>query len=167
MYDDYSDETQPSKSQRKREAHALRDFGESLVKLNKSTLAQIPLPEELYEAVIKAQHLHQRGALKRQLQYIGKLMRQLDVTPIREAYEQATHSYREDVEHHHRLEKWRDRLLAEGDQALGDLLSHHASVDRQHIRQLVRRARKEAETNKPSRSARELFRYLREIIRNE
>ncbi|MDH3948291.1 MAG: DUF615 domain-containing protein, partial [Gammaproteobacteria bacterium] len=77
MHDDDPFDNAPiSKTQRKRDAHALQELGESLVKLNKSALEQIPLPADLHAAIAEAQRLHQRGALKRQLQYIGKLMRQ-------------------------------------------------------------------------------------------
>ena len=164
MHNDPFDETPVSKSQRKREAHALQALGESLVKLNKSALSQIPLSDDLRNAIEEAQHLSQRGALKRQLQYIGKLMRQSDVEPIRDAYEKVTNSYREDVEHHHQLEQWRDRLLTEGDAALEQLLIEHAELDRQHLRQLIRSAKQEAAKGKPPKTARELFRYLRQIF---
>jgi len=166
MYDDPFDEAPISKSQRKREAHALQALGESLVKLNKSALAQIPLPDGLRHAIEEAQRLHQHGALKRQLQYIGKLMRQCDVEPIRTAYEKVTNSFREDVEHHHELELWRDRLLSDGDPALEQLLAEYPGVDRQHLRQLIRTAHMEAAKAKPPKAARELFRYLRELIAN-
>jgi ribosome-associated protein len=165
MYDDDSFANAPlSKTQRKRDAHALQSLGESLVKLNKSALEQIPLPADLHAAITEAQRLQQHGALKRQLQYIGKLMRQSEVEPIRAAYEKVTHSYREDVQQHHQLEQWRDRLLADGDQALEALLREYPAADRQHIRQLVRNALKEAASAKPPKAARELFRYLRQLL---
>ena len=164
MYDDPFDEAPVSKSQRKREAHALQALGESLVKLNKSALAQIPLSDDLRNAIDEARRLHQHGALKRQLQYIGKLMRQCDIEPIRSAYDKVTNSYREDVEQHHELEQWRDRLLSDGDPALEKLLLEHPELDRQHVRQLIRTSHKEAANAKPPKAARELFRYLREII---
>lgn len=164
MYDDPFDEAPVSKSQRKRDAHALQALGEALVKLNKAALSQIPLSDDLRSAIAEAQRLAQRGALKRQLQYIGKLMRQTDVAPIRDAFEKVTHSYREDVEHHHHLEQWRDRLLTEGDTALEQLLTEKADVDRQHLRQLIRAAKQETVKDKPPRAARELFRYLRQIF---
>jgi ribosome-associated protein len=164
MYEDPFDEAPVSKSQRKREAHALQALGESLVKLTNSALAQIPLNDDLRHAINEARRLHQHGALKRQLQYIGKLMRQCDVEPIRAAYEKVTHSYREDVEQHHALEQWRDRLLSDGDQALEELLAEHPEVDRQHLRQLIRTAHKEAAKGKPPKAARELFRYLRGVL---
>lgn len=164
MHDDPFEEAPVSKSQRKREAHALQALGESLVKLNKSALSQIPLSDDLRNAIYEARRLQQHGALKRQLQYIGKLMRQCDVEPIRAAYEKVTNSYREDVEQHHALEQWRDRLLSDGDHALEQLVAEYPGVDRQHLRQLIRTAHKEATKNKPPKAARELFRYLREIL---
>ncbi|MGW8227757.1 MAG: ribosome biogenesis factor YjgA [Gammaproteobacteria bacterium] len=164
MYDDPFDEAPVSKSQRKREAHALQALGESLVKLNKSALAQIPLPNDLRNAIDEARRLHQHGALKRQLQYIGKLMRQCDVEPIRTAFEKVTNSFREDVEQHHELEQWRDRLLSDGDPVLEKLLIEYPEVDRQHLRQLIRTAQKETASGKPPKAARELFRYLREVL---
>ena len=164
MEEDPIEKAPVSKSQRKREAHALQTLGEALVKLTKPALQQIPLPDDLRNAIEEAQRLHQHGALKRQLQYIGKLMRQCDVEPIRAAYEKVTNSYREDVEQHHKLEQWRDRLLSEGDRALEQLLAQHADVDRQHLRQLIRAAHQEVATGKPPKAARELFRYLREVF---
>ena len=164
MYEDPFEEAPVSKSQRKREAHALQALGKSLVKLNKSALAQIPLSDDLRNAIAEARRLQQHGALKRQLQYIGKLMRQYDVEPIRAAYAKVINSYRDDVEQHHKLEQWRDRLLSGGDQALEKLLAEHPEVDRQHIRQLIRTAHKETAKDKPPKAARELFRYLREVL---
>ena len=162
--DDLFDDALVSKSQRKREAHALQELGASLVKLNKSALQQIPLPVDIHAAIMEAQHMRQHGALKRQLQYIGKLMRQCDIEPIRTAYDKVTHSYREDVQQHHQLEQWRDRLLANGDQSLEALLREYPAADRQHIRQLVRSANKETASAKPPKAARELFRYLRQLL---
>lgn len=164
MYENPIEEAPVSKSQRKREAHALQALGKALVKLTKPALSQIPLPDDLRNAIEEAQRLHQHGALKRQLQYIGKLMRQCDVEPIRAAYEKVTNSYREDVEQHHKLEQWRDRLLSEGDQALEQLLAQHADLNRQHLRQLIRAANQEEAKGKPPKAARELFRYLREVF---
>jgi len=164
MYDDPFDEAPVSKSQRKREAHALQALGESLVKLNKSALAQIPLSNDLRNAIDEARRLQKHGALKRQMQYIGKLMRQCDVEPIRTAYEKVTNSFREDVEQHHELEQWRDRLLSDGDPAVEKLLADHPGVDRQHLRQLIRTAQKETANGKAPKAARELFRYLREVL---
>jgi len=164
MTDDILDDLPPSRSSLKREAHARQDFGEALLKLSKRQLARLPLDDDLAKALAEAQQMHQHGAHKRQRQYIGKLLRKVDVEPLQQAYARITNHYREDVEQHHDLEKWRDRLLQEGDRALGDLLQHYPQIDRQHIRQLVRQSHKETKANKPPRSARELFRYLRDSV---
>ncbi len=164
MNDAPEEELQPSKSQLKREAEALQDLGEALVRLGKADLAKIELPDQLAEAIQLARKMPQRGALKRQLQYIGKLMRSIDATPIQEAYNRITHPYREDVKHHHELEAWRDRLIHGGDAALGELVEKYPDTDRQHVRQLIRMANKEFKSNKPPKAARELFRYLRDLL---
>lgn len=154
---------QVSKSQRKRESHALQALGEALVALSTERLAAMPLPEALREAVLEAQRIRQRGAHKRQLQYIGRLMRELDAAPIQAALDDLQQTSQEAVARQHRLERWRDRLLEEGDVALEPLLEEYPDADRQHLRQLVRNAQRERDRSKPPRSARMLFRYLREL----
>ena len=152
-----------SKSQLKREAHALLELGKKLVQLDKASLEKIPLPDNLLDAINNAKKIRQHGALKRQMQFIGKLMRKTDAEPIQAAYEAATNHYRADTRQLHMLENWRDRLLAEGDSALGELLKQFPDADRQHLRQLMRSAKKERELNKPPRAARELFQYLKSL----
>jgi len=163
---EYNGEQAPfvSKSQLKREAHALLDLGKKLVQLDNASLAKIPLPDNLLDAIHSAKKIRQHGALKRQLQFIGKLMRKTDAEPIQAAYEAATHHYRADTRQLHKIENWRDRLLGEGDHALGELLSEYPDADRQHLRQLMRSASKERERNKPPRAARELFQYLKSLV---
>jgi ribosome-associated protein len=91
----------------------------------------------------------------------------VDDEPIRAAYEKATNPYREDIKLLHKLENWRDRLLAEGDEALGDLVNELPQVDRQHLRQLIRQAKKERLNNKPPKSSREIFQYLKQLVLEE
>lgn len=166
QYDDY-DEEWVSKSQRKRECHALQDLGTELVKLSQADLEKIPLDDELQQAILEARRIKQRGALKRQLQFIGKLIRQRDGDALREAYERVMHPYQEDIKHFHQLERWRERLLEDGDAALEELLQEQPNADRQHIRQLVRSARNEYKQNKTPRAARELFQYLKQLLDSE
>lgn len=153
-----------SKSRRKRDAHALLELGKKLVQLDKAALAKIPLPDELREAIDSAKKIRQHGALKRQHQFIGKLMRRIDAAPIQAAYEAATDHYRADIRQLHLIEDWRDRLLADGDTALGELLGEYPGADRQHLRQLMRSAKKESEQNRPPRAARELFQYIKLLV---
>lgn len=162
-YDEH-DEEWISKSQRKRDCHALQDLGTELVKLPQSDLDKIPLDDELQQAIHEARRIKQHGALKRQLQFIGKLIRQRDAEALRQAYERVMHPYQEDIKHFHQLEKWRERLLDDGDAALEELIEQHPEIDRQHIRQLIRTARSDKKANKPPRAARELFQYLKSLM---
>ena len=156
-----------SKSQLKRESEALQKLGEELVELPASQLAKIPMPEELADAVDLARRISARGGRKRQLQYIGKVMRQIDAEPIEKAMDALRNEHLRENARLHTLEQWRDRLIAEGDAALSELLEHQPNADRQHLRQLMRNAQQEAKKNKPPKSARELFRYLREVMEQE
>ncbi len=154
-----------SKSQLKRESHALTDLGKELFELSPNKLARIPLPEKLQEALALAHRIKERGGRKRQLQYIGKILRATDVEPILAAMESLKLEHAHENARFHRMEQWRDRLLEEGDSALSELLSQHPDADRQHLRQLLRNAQKEQSQNKPPKSARELFKYLRDNIK--
>jgi ribosome-associated protein len=158
------EEEAKSKSQRKREMLALRDLGEELVKLPIEQFDKIRLPEDLHDAVVKARHIRQHGAHKRQLQYIGRLMRELDAAPIHEQLETVKGVSQRAMQVLHHIERWRDRLLAEGDHALEALVSQYTHADRPYLRQLIRNAHKEILANKPPKSARALFRYLRELV---
>lgn len=156
-----------SKSQIKREMHALQELGKELVKLPKEQFSKIALPEELYDAISDARQMHKHGALKRQLQYIGKRLRSADAEHIREQLDTlAGHSKQAAAALHH-VERWRDRLLDEGDAALEALVTEFPSADRQYLRQLIRNAQKEKKGNKPPKSARALFQYLRELMEGD
>jgi ribosome-associated protein len=162
-FDDAEEDLYPSKSQLKRESHALQALGEELVGLPAAKLAKIPMPDELAEAVALARKILARGGLKRQLQYIGKLMRHIDAEPIEQALNELKNAAGKEAAKFHRLEQWRDRLVGEGDAAMGELLEEFPHADRQHLRQLVRNAQTEAAKSKPPKAAREIFRYLREL----
>jgi len=157
------EEEQPkSKSAVKREMTALQKLGEELVNLPPAKLAKIPMPEQLAEAVMLARRLKNREGKRRQLQYIGKIMRVIDSDAIQQALESFHHDSLAFRQHFHRLENWRDRLISEGDRAMEDLLVEMPELDRQHLRQLIRQAQKEVSQNKPPAAARKLFQYLRE-----
>lgn len=151
-----------SKSQRKRDALALRKLGRTLVGLAEAELQKLPLPEPLAQAVRAARALS-RSALQRQLKYIGRLLREMDAEPIGQALEQVLHGTGQADAEFHRLERWRDRLIAEGDSALEEFLTRFPTADRSHLRQLVRNARKERAQDRSPRAARALFRYLADL----
>src|SRR5690554_1373780 len=152
----------PSKSALKREMTELQKFGQQLIDMSDSRRAQIPLSEEMRDAIALYQRLTQREARRRQLQFIGKQMRREDSDAIRAAltrFEQQDQQFRQ---HFHRLEALRDQLIRDGDPALAGLLDEHPQLDRQMLRQMIRQARQEAERGKPPAASRKLFRYLRE-----
>lgn len=154
----------PSKSQLKRDATALQALGERLVELTSAQLARIPLPAELHHAIAEAQRIRQRGGRRRQLQFIGKLMRQVDVAPIQAAVQAMDDQGRQAAAEHRQAEQWRDRLLAEGDTALAEFLGKCPAADRQQLRQTVRAAQREREAKAAPRAARTLFRLLRGLL---
>lgn len=163
--EEYEDELErPSKSQLKRDSTALQDLAAELADLSRSELTGLSLPEPLFEAICEAAGMPHKGARKRMLKYTGGMLRKMDVEPIRENLaklrNQSAHSARE----HHKIERWRDRLINEDNQALTELLSDFPEADRQQLRQLIRNAKKEIEGGRPPKSSRELFRYLRELF---
>ncbi|MEO0973093.1 MAG: ribosome biogenesis factor YjgA [Pseudomonadota bacterium] len=154
----------PSKSQRKREAQALQDLAVSMVDLADEQLERIPLPEKLRDAIRETRRITSHGALRRQRQYLGKLMRQAEQEPIREAMAQLAREAAGQTRHFHDLEVWRDRLLSEGDAGLDALLSAHPHLERAPLRHLIRQAQRERAAERPARSARALFRHLRDHL---
>lgn len=159
------EDTGPSKSQRKREADALQELGESLIALKPSELEALDLPDTLRDAVQLAQRITANGGLYRQKQYIGKLMRKLDVEPIAAALQARREARDGSSRAFHRLEQWRDRLVAEGEPAITLLAQDMPQADLDHVRRLVGEAARETAAGKPPMAARALFRYLRELPR--
>lgn len=153
----------PSKSQRKRDADALQELGVALLDLPLADLDALPLPERLRDALELLRRIPSRGAQLRQKQYIGKLMRKIDIAPISAAIERQRAAQANQSRDFHRLEAWRDRLLREGEPALAALLSTHPHADANRLRRLLNEAARERAAEKTPAAARELFRYLREI----
>ena len=158
---------QPSKSQRKREAHAVRDLGVQLVKLEAAQLEKIPLPDAIREAVVQAQQIKAHGARRRQLQYLGKLLRQIDSEPIAETL---TNSQSDTVVHKrelHWLEQTRDGLIAGEEGKLDEVFNRYPQAERQHLRRLIEKAQREQAQDRPPAASRQLFRYLRALGQSE
>jgi len=152
----------PSKSQLKRESTALQDMGAELAALSPERLDRIDMPDKLRTALRDAQRITQNGAKRRQMQYIGKLMRDVDVTPLKAALDEVKGISAAAKASQHKLERLRAQLI-ENEDILGDIARQHPDADIQHLRQLRRNALKEQQLNKPPRAYRELFRVLREL----
>ncbi len=165
-YHDYNPEEielPPSKTKIKQQMHDLQDIGEQLVELSKDRLKEIDLPERLYDAVHEMKRINKFGAQRRQMQYIGRLMRDVDTVPIIAKLEVWSGKSNQHIAWLHQIERWRDRLL-EDEAALTELLAEHPAVDAQRLRALIRNAIKEKELEKPLKSYREIFQVLREIL---
>jgi len=157
----------PSRSQLRREALDVLKLAQALADMSDAQLALVPLHEDLRAEVRRARAVTQQIARKRQTQYLAKQMRKRDdseLDAIRATLEHDRDRARREAAALHRVETWRERLIAEGDEALGELLAQHTDADRQHLRQLARQARAERDAGRPPHAQRELFRALRALL---
>ena len=156
-----------SRSQQRRDALEILNLGQQLVALTDAQLAKLPVPESRLPHIRESRRITSHIAHKRQLAFLAKQMRREDdevLDAIRDALDEKGDAARREVAAMHRVEAWRDRLLAEGDAALAELIGQYPDADRQALRQLVRNTLEERKRNKPPRAFRELFRHLRELI---
>lgn len=152
----------PSKTRRKKDMHVLQALGEALVALSPERLKRFDLPETLAIAIADARRFTAHEARRRQMQYIGRLMRQIDPAPIQAGLDALQGQSREETARQHRLERLRDALM-EDEKTLTDIVNRYPKADVQHLRNLRRKALKEREQQSPPRTYRELFRCLREL----
>lgn len=165
--DEAEDETNlepPSKSSLKREMHALQGLGAELVELSDDRLKRVPMPDRLRDAILDYKRFPKHEARRRQLQFIGRLMRHIDSEPIQAQLEVFKGASKLEVARQHRLERLRDAFL-EDEKRISDILEHWPDADVQYLRTLRRNALKEREQAKPPRSYREIFRVLRDLDR--
>jgi ribosome-associated protein len=153
-----------SKTRKEREMTELQALGAALVDVPAAQLKGL-LSEQLLEAVLEAKRITSHEAKRRQLQYIGRLMRDVDPAPIRARLAEIEGGSAQAVARHKRLETWRSRLL-EDDAALTEFAAEHPGADLQALRALIRNTRKEQKEGKPPRSYRELFRFIKECDSN-
>ena len=156
-----------SKTRRKAEMHALQDLGVALVELEprhfEAMLHEIELPDRLREAIVDARAITAHGGRKRQLQYIGKLMREVDPEPITHWLDRLAHGRQQDAARLHSVERWRDRLLADAD-PLDALMAELPTLDRPRLRALIAKARDERTRGAAPHAYRDLFRALKEAL---
>jgi ribosome-associated protein len=153
----------PSKTRRKRAMRELQDLGAALLALPQPQLDAIALPEPLAEALAEARRIGSREARRRQLQYIGRLMREVDPEPVRAAILEAEGRSAAARARQRQLERWRERLIGDDD-ALTEFASAHPRTDLQSLRALIRSARREIAAARPPRAQRELFRLIRDAV---
>lgn len=161
--EDFTEDTgRPSKTKQKEAMHELRDLGAELVELSVGQLKRIKLPENIYEAVRDCQKITAHGARRRQVAYLGKLMRGVDDEPIRAGLAMLRGESSAETARLHRLERFRTRLL-EDEAVLAEIAALWPTVDLQHLRTLRRNALKEQENNKPPKNFRAIFQVLQEL----
>lgn len=157
----------PSRSEQRRTALDVLALANQLAELSPVQLARLPVPEALLPHIAEARRITQHVAHKRQVAFLAKQMRREDDTAlaaIRDALDAGGEAGRREAALLHRAEAWRERLVAEGDAALAELLDAHPGADRQSLRQLARNAAEERARNRPPRAYRELFRAVRDLL---
>jgi ribosome-associated protein len=154
----------PTRGQRKRDARAHAELGDELIELAPPELDALELDEKLRDAIDLARSITAHGGKARQRQYVAKLLRKTDVEPIRAALDARAQAARQAAREFHRLETWRERLVAEGEPAIVALLAGHPGLDAARLRALVADARRERADGRAPAFARELFRWLRESL---
>ncbi len=162
--DDFEEDLGPSRSQIKREMKALQDMGEEITNLSNSQLASLELEGDLMEAIQQARIMKHKEARRRQLRFIGKLLRNSDHEAIKAKLEDFEKKHHQHIQMHHAAEAWRDRLIDEGPSVVTEFLNLYPTTDVQLLRQLIRGAAKERKEKKPPANARKLFRLVLEQV---
>jgi len=155
----------PNKTQLKRKMKAFHDLGRELVELPANKYESISLSERMLKAVNDAKKL-KKSSLQRQLRYISGIMSEEETETIQKQLKQLAIPKQEEVSAFHEVETWRDRLLEGDNDLMNELVSQFLNCDRQYLRQLIRNSNKENQQNKPPKSSRLLFKYLRELQEN-
>jgi ribosome-associated protein len=157
------DDSQPSKTKLKAEADAAQEIGRQLVALPKDRLKKLQLEESLLDAIAEAKRITANGAIRRQMQYIGRLMRDTDLAPIVEQLQKWDGKHKEENARFHHMERWRTRLL-EDVKVIELFIAEFPQANVQQMRTLIRNAQKEHAAGKPPKSSRELFKVIREVM---
>src|SRR3569833_768341 len=155
----------PSKSQLKREMTALQKLGEELIGQSRARVKSVPMPEDVRDAILECQLIKDHEGRRRQLQYVGKKMRSLEedeLALIQKTLDSWKGLSKADTAAMHALERRRDKLLADAG-ALTELRAQHPEIDMQHLRTLIRNARREQAENKPPKAYREIFQILKQL----
>ena len=155
----------PSKTELKRQSDALQDLGHQLVDQPRDRVKRVPMPEDVRDAILECQSIKNHEGRRRALQFVGKKMRTLseeEVAVIVRTIEGWSGASKADTAALHALERRREKLLAD-EKALTTLLGEHPELDAQHLRTLIRNARKEQAENKPPKAYREIFQILKDL----
>lgn len=160
---DWEQEEFESRTDIKKAAQAITDLGEQLSEMTENEIKKLELPQSLADALLLLKRMDRGPALKRQKLFIGRYLRQDEplIVEIKEKLAEIESKKKQQNAHFHKLEKWRDRLVEEGDSALVEFLEFYPQADRQSLRQWIRNAQKEQKESKPPKSSRDIFKYLK------
>ena len=162
------DENYISKTDIKKEAKELQEFARKLIQLGKSQRAKLSASDELRDAFLLADKISNKpDALRRHVQFMAKVLKDEDLDALRSEYQHMTNPVAKSDKFIKQVEDWRDRLIANGDAEISKLIEQHPSIERQKLRQLVRQAKKEIEKEKPGKSFKELFQYVKSFLSQE
>jgi ribosome-associated protein len=154
----------PTKGELKRQAQTLQALGEQLIEAPEELVAGLDLPEKLRDAIGLARRIKSHGALVRQKLFVGKLMRRIDPEPIRAALEAVSETARLETMRFKRAERWRDRLVLEGQAAIVEFMAEFPQADRTTLSRLAGAAAAEQASGKAGGTKRELFRWVRDLL---
>lgn len=157
----------PNKTQLKRDIAVLFALGEEMSELSATQLKTLELPENIHKAVAEVAGMPLKGARKRLLKFIAGQLHKIDIEPVQEKLARIKNQSAHAVREHHIAERWRDRLITEGNDTLTELLDEYPGADRQQLRHTLRNAQKEAEAGKPPKSSRLLYHYLKDLFKDE
>jgi len=154
----------PSKTQRKRDADAMLTLGKQLVEIQTEKLRQLNIPTQIFDTIIQAKDIQAHAAKKRQFKFLARMLQSIDTHALEKWIEQRDQQHQQGIHSFHHIEQARDQLIQGGKAAMTSFVTTHPNVDHQKLNQLVRSANKEVQNQKPLKSARLLFRYLKEIM---
>jgi len=162
---DWEQEEFESRTQIKKAAQAVVDMGVQLSEMTLNDIKKLSLPAKVEEAVLMLKNMDKGPAIKRQRLYLGKLLRQNEdyIIEIKDKLAEKELKAKQQNAYFHQLERWRDRMVEEGDDALNEFMEKFAHADRQQLRQWIRNAKKERDTNQTPKSARLIFKYLKSL----
>ena len=161
--DNESEEVWVSRTQKKKKGQERQELAEKLTELSEVQLERMELPEKILKEIILARNTKVSGAKKRQIKFIGGMLRDLDTDPIEKAINYIDQVHYEQAQAFKKIENWRDQLKAGNMNLLNEILAECTMAERQQLSQLARNAKKEAEQNKGTKASKALFRYLKKV----
>ncbi len=161
--EDEFEEELVSKSQLKREMHALEKLGERLIGLKTQQWEQLNFSRTMIDALEESRRIKSHNAMRRHIRRLAKLLKNEDAEQVEQLFSRMDDDHLQDTHHFHRLERWRERLLQGDDEVLNELLSLCPDADRQHMRQLIRAGKKELAEERTPAAQRKLFTYLKSL----